>query len=145
MTREEAIKLRDDNIKFQREAILDSEEYFEPEEVLEIIDEIIKDIRKCDKNIEALQERPKGRWIELPCAIGDTVYFIDSPIPAVVDGIRIVEDGIIVDWVQYDKSYELTEVWDYGGFDATDIGETVFFTAEEAEKALADMRESEQE
>jgi hypothetical protein len=98
----------------------------------------------CKLAIEALQERPKGRWIELPCEIGDTVYFIDSPIPAVVDGIRIVEDGIIVDWVQYDKSYELTEVWDYGGFDATDIGETVFFTAEEAEKALADMRESEQ-
>ena len=104
---------------------------------------LVQDIEALKLAIEALQERPKGRWVELPCAIGDTVYFIDSPIPAVVDGIRIVEDGIIVDWVQYDKSYELTEVWDCGGFDATDIGETVFFTAEEAEKALADMRESE--
>lgn len=66
MTREEARKLRDDNIQFCREGILErpSDEIFEVNDVLEVIDDIIIEIEKCDKNIEALQERPKGRWIE---------------------------------------------------------------------------------
>ena len=97
--------------------------------------------------IEALQERPKGRWIELPCQVGDTVYIVGENRPAEIEEIRITPRGIFFEYVQLDRGYEVTEVWDEGSFCPEDIGKDVFLTIEErndAEDACgADMRESE--
>lgn len=80
-----------------------------------------------------------SRFVELPCKVGDTVYFVDDEImlPAEVDTIRIREAGIFFEWVQWDRSYETAEVWDTGEFKSDDIGKTVFLTREEAETELA--------
>lgn len=83
-----------------------------------------------------------GRLVKLPCKVGDTVYFPGERFPAEIDGIVINENGIHFQWIQYDRGYELTEVWDYGEFHIDDFGKTVFLTREEAEAALKE-RESE--
>lgn len=85
------------------------------------------------------QCKDRSRFVELPCKVGDTVYFADDAImlPAEVDTIRIREDGIFCEWVQWDRSYETAEVWDTGEFKPDDIGKTVFLTREEAEAELA--------
>lgn len=53
-----------------------------------------------------------------------------------VEEIRITDDGIYFAYVEYDRGYEETEVWDNCEFTLSDIGKTVFLTREEAEKAL---------
>lgn len=83
---------------------------------------------------EDLEE--SGRLVELPCKAGDTVYFPSERFPAEIGGIVINENGIHFQWIQYDRGYELTEVWDYGEFHIDDFGKTVFLTREEAEAAL---------
>ena len=82
----------------------------------------------------------QGRLIELPCAVGDTVYIPNEKFPAEIEEIRITPQGTFVEYVQYDKGYEETEVWDEGSFCMEDIGETVFLTPEEAEAKLAEMK-----
>ena len=80
----------------------------------------------------------RTRFIELPCKVGDTVYFAtkDRFNSATIDEITITENGMQFYWLQYDKSYEITEIWDDGTFSDKDIGKTVFLTPEAAEKAL---------
>ena len=86
---------------------------------------------------KALQERPKGRWIELPCEIGDTVYlvlkYLGNPLGIIredkVQMIGVTSRGIhlkLRNHHDHNKMYML--------------GKTVFLTKEEAEKALADMK-----
>ena len=76
--------------------------------------------------------KPKSRFIELPCAVGDTVYrtrgnYCGVKIhEGVVDQISIYKDGVIRFWV---LGHPL-------GFACDDIGNTVFLTKEEAEKAV---------
>ena len=83
---------------------------------------------------EDLEE--SGRLVVLPCKVGDTVYIVDEKFPAEIEEIRIHPQGIFFEYVQFDRSYELTEVWDCGSFCIDDIGKTVFLTREEAEAAL---------
>lgn len=66
----------------------------------------------------------KSRFIELPCKVGDTVYQVDSE--------RIYEST--VEKIIYDT--------DGIAFDETAIGESVFLTKEEAEKALERRKEN---
>ncbi len=78
------------------------------------------------------------KTIDLPCYIGDTVYFAvknrwDS---AIIDGIHIDEQGIMFTWVQYDVGVDVIECWDDGDFDIDDIGKTVFLSREDMIKAL---------
>lgn len=78
--------------------------------------------------------KPKSRFIELPCEVGQTVYrtsgnYCGQEIyKGVVDQISIGKDGTFLFWV-------------YGhplAFTVDDFGKTVFLTKEEAEKALAE-------
>lgn len=80
-----------------------------------------------------------NRLIELPCAVGDTMYIPNERFPAEIDEIRITPRGIFAEYVQYDRSYELTEVWDGGSFCIEDVGKKVFFTQEEAERKLKEL------
>lgn len=74
-----------------------------------------------------------GRLVKLPLKVGDTVYIVGERFPAEIDEIRITPNGIFFEYVQYDKGYELTEVWDYGSFCIDEIGKNVFLTLEEVE------------
>ena len=67
--------------------------------------------------------KDKSRFVELPCKVGDTVYQVDSE--------RIYEST--VKRIIYDT--------DGIAFDERAIGESVFLTREEAEKALAERRD----
>ena len=86
---------------------------------------------------EALQERMKGRWVELPCEVGDTVWFIPkyagNPLGMILEDkvqmIGVTSRGIhfkLRNHHDHNKMYML--------------GKTVFLTKEEAKKALADMK-----
>ena len=83
----------------------------------------------------------EGKLLKLPCKVGDTVYIVGDRVPAIIDEIRITEDNHIMFEFEYDKSYELTEVWDSGGFELEDIGKTVFLTREEAEAKLQEVEQ----
>lgn len=82
--------------------------------------------------------RKNGYSVTLPCKVGDTVWIRGDRFPAVIEEIRITDDGVYFTYVEYDKGYEETEVWDNDEFTLFDIGKTVFLTRETAEKALED-------
>lgn len=88
---------------------------------------------------EDLEEQ--GRLIELPCAVGDTVYFVDE---YGIGGVKEYEVGCIVLKGNADYSRRL---WQdvYGGElgNFEDIGKTVFLTKEEAEKKLQELKGNE--
>lgn len=92
-----------------------------------------------EKECDTFKDR--NRVVELPCKVGDTVYFAtkDKFNSATIDEITITENGLQFYWIQYDKSYETTEIWDDGTFSDKDIGKTVFLTLEAAEKALEEQ------
>ena len=73
--------------------------------------------------------------VVLPVKPGDTVWILNHRFAAEIEEIRIREDGVFAVWVEYERSPELTEVWDDGEFDLGEIGKTVFLTVEEWEKA----------
>ena len=86
------------------------------------------------KDYEDLEEQ--NRLIELPCAVGDTVYSFSFNIvyPFTVNGFEINKDG-----VEFKGSYcgeeKSLEYWSIR-FPVSKIGKTVFLTPEEAEAAL---------
>lgn len=80
----------------------------------------------------------QGLLVRLPCKVGDTVWIKGDKFPAEIEEIRITDDGIYFAYVEYDRGYEETEVWDNCEFVLSDIGKTVFRTLGEAEKALED-------
>lgn len=65
-----------------------------------------------------------SKTIELPCYVGDTVYFAEEYYreEAEIEEIRIDKNGIMFCWVQYDVGVDITEVWDEGEFIIEDIG-----------------------
>ena len=78
-----------------------------------------------------------GRLVVLPCKVGDMVYISGHRFAAQIDEIVInALDGITLNWSEYDKGPEETELWDDGWFTPEDFGKTVFRTQEEAEAAL---------
>lgn len=85
-----------------------------------------------------------SKLVELPCNVGDIVYFptYGRWYYAEIDQIHILNNDIIFEWVQYDRGYELTELWDDGEFSIHDIGKTVFLTREEAEVRLEELQEN---
>lgn len=93
----------------------------------------------AEKAREAVRQAPTVDAIVLPCKVGDTVWILGDKFPAEIEEIKITNDGIFFVYVEYDRGYELTEVWDDGKFQAADIGKSVFLTPEEAGAALAKM------
>lgn len=84
----------------------------------------------------------QGLLLRLPCKVGDVVYFpiYDYHDSAIIETIRIEENGVFYDWIQYEVGVDCTEVWDNGSFADGNIGKSVFLTREEAEQALAEMQ-----
>lgn len=85
----------------------------------------------------------QGLLLRLPCKVGDVVYFpkYDYHDSAIIEQIRIDQQSIDFDWVQYEVGVDITECWDDGYFSIDEIGKTVFLTREEAEQALKQMGE----
>lgn len=81
----------------------------------------------------------QGLLVRLPCKARDTVWIKGDKFPAEIEEIRITDDGIYFFYVEYDRGYEETEVWDNNEFTLSDFGKTVFLTREEAEKALEEV------
>lgn len=87
---------------------------------------------------EVIQAEEDGKIVELPCKVGDTVYFIKSafsmaafPIEAKHVSIRGIDcDGEVM--YAAITSYNKIE----RRFTSNDIGKTVFLTREAAEQAL---------
>lgn len=80
----------------------------------------------------------QGLLLRLPCKVGDVVWIKGDKFPAEILAVSLDEEGMFFEYVEYDRSYEITEVWDSGNFSVEDIGEIVFLTKAEAEKALAE-------
>ena len=85
----------------------------------------------------------QGRLIELPCKVGDTVYFIKfafsvakSPITAEILSIKIIDGEMIYTAITQENSIVRK-------FKSDAIGKTVFFTKSEAEAKLKEMSSSE--
>lgn len=83
--------------------------------------------------------KPKSRYIELPCAVGDTVYWITKSCDENGREESAIHEGTIVSfslqndglWFYCRYKYGLT-FWHKIEY----FGKTVFLTKEEAEKAL---------
>ena len=75
--------------------------------------------------------KPKSRFVELPCEVGQTVYVLEPE--------KYWDDG---EWVDVLSTEKVSSVCVYGEYDtiifAEDFGKTVFLSREEAEKALAE-------
>ena len=77
----------------------------------------------------------QGTLIELPCNVGDTVYFIDEKRwvwEMVVVEIAILKKNIVCEIGNRRK--EVRSVW------KENWGKTIFFTREEAEKRLKELQ-----
>ena len=95
-------------------------------------------------HLRELAEADKdGRLVVLPCEVGDTVWVIAHPwtdklqkktLVAHVNGMKLFSHGLYAN-VLFDTR-KINGTRDYG---ISRIGKTVFFTREEAEKALREM------
>ena len=104
------------------------------ERVWKLLQEI--DEEKLKHLEELVDAENEGRLVVLPCKVGDTVWILDHKFSAEIEKISLGgEDGLCFEWTEYDRGFELTEVWDEGYFTEKDIGKTVFLTREEAERA----------
>ena len=94
--------------------------------------------------------KEKDKVIDLPCKVGDTVYYFsqdyDTILPYFVENLNIAYLG------EKDENYVYTfeanctrenELLDSIDFEPDDIGKTIFLTKEEAEKALKELKENE--
>lgn len=111
--------------------------------------EIEETLSGCDYSISRMVELMKadkdGRLVVLPCKVGDTVWVIAHPwtdklqkktLVAHVNGMKLFSHGLYVN-VLFDTR-KINGTRDYG---ISRIGKTVFFTREEAEKALQEMED----
>ena len=78
----------------------------------------------------------EGQLVYLPCKVGDVVYIPSEKFPCEIERVITTDGYIYFEWASVERSLEITECWNEGAFKLSEIGKTVFFTAEEAEKAL---------
>lgn len=76
----------------------------------------------------------RSKWIQLLCKVGDKVYEVDR--------IGIYENAIEEHTVRQIEIYDTYILYrtESIAFSIREIGETIFFTREEAEKALKEIK-----
>ena len=88
--------------------------------------------------VELAEADKEGRCIIPPCKVGDMLYEVTGRKTISVykvKAIRVELFGLFIEWGIVEGF-----VWQYlNGINANEIGKTVFFTREEAEKALQEM------
>lgn len=95
-----------------------------------------------DRLAELEDKIEQGTLIELPCKVGDTIFFVYDF--GSVSGECIALDEGKVDGV----SHQIDGIWVHARYESgltywhkkQDIGKTVFFTREEAEKRLEKLK-----
>lgn len=80
--------------------------------------------------------KPKSRFIELPCEVGDVLYDVYDAISNGDDRIREYKVSAIC--INLDKRNKPCIIISGCYFAFEDFGKTVYLTKEEAEKALAE-------
>lgn len=108
----------------------------------------LKNTKAENEKLKAEVERLKNTHIELPCKVGDTVYM-----PWEWNGqkgvacltVTTISNILGFGWscgTNFDTDDEgYADKYNCGRFKFDDIGETVFLTKEEAEKALAERKD----
>ena len=110
---------------------------------LKTLTSILEQYKLSDEQAEELQKviykLDDGLLFELPCKMGDTVWFIKaffsfypSPKSEKIERIKIADNCIEL------QTQSRT-------FYSTSIGKTVFLTREEAEKALEEVKENDKQ
>ena len=103
------------------------------EECFKEIDEAGGELVNALKELETLKDKQEqGLLIELPCKVGDTVYFIsrEEIIPVLVDGFSINENGLFICGTNEEH---------FGYSRLTPPAKNLYLTRSEAEEALAKM------
>ena len=124
----------DEAIRFCKEKSKNIKLKAEPQVFVEIAEKL-EELKIC-KDLEE-----QGLILRLPCKVGDTVWYIDDddddyPLELLVTKIEVEEN----DYLRY-HAREKDNCWKIG-FIKDDFGKTVFLTKEEAEQALAKMKEN---
>lgn len=95
-----------------------------------------------DKSCEHFKD--KSKFIELPCKVGDKVWFIKfmwnyakQPIPAMVCGIKTFSNSGTFTFTALTNANNISR-----SFITQDIGKTVFLTYEAAEAALKEREQN---
>lgn len=128
----------------------------EPEEVLpkDKADEIALKLM-CLADLESLcsytrlrelaEADKDGRLVVLPCKVGDTVWvtrnpwtgkLLKKPLDAFVNGMKMYSHGLYVNLL-----FDTRKINGTRDYEINYIGKTVFFTREEADKALEAMKD----
>lgn len=107
----------------------------------------------CDRILNWEEEeicdhfKDKSRIVELPCAVGETVYSFCSDLgvmlPYIVENVSIGHLGKGRKYIFFEANChneETDELLDAIDFDFDNIGKTVFLTREQAEGALRKER-----
>ena len=92
----------------------------------------------ADKLASYEDAEEQGLLLRLPCKVGDTVYLVGTYRNSSI-GEMGVEDILFRDDTVYIGLIDVTDSDYTETVYASDFGKTVFFTKEEAEKALVDM------
>lgn len=94
---------------------------------------------KCELNVQACEKlgqyedsEEQGLLLRLPCKVGDTLYLPYSR-------PRYIKEVMVTDFMF--NGCDLHILTDFVTLGNRDIGKTVFLTKEEAEQALAEMKE----
>lgn len=101
--------------------------------------EVCNDIEKQLKDFGCEYFTDRSEWVHLPCKVGDKLYEITSRKTISeyqVTAIRIELFGIFVDW-KIKQGFVDRYISDVP---AGEIGNSVFLTREEAEKALEEKK-----
>ena len=92
--------------------------------------------------------KDKSKSIELPCNVGDTVYYFCETfgviLPYFIESISIAyldKNKPIYQYEANATNIKEDELLDSIDFEPDDIGKTVFFTYEEAEKKLKEFKD----
>ena len=76
--------------------------------------------------------KDRSKFVELPCKVGETVYFVYSN-----ENGYLIEEAVVTE-VSTERIWILDRCY---YFNYTDIGKTVFLTKEEAEKVLEEREQ----
>lgn len=104
---------------------------------------IVGECGGIDRLRELAEADKDGRLVVLPCKVGDTVWvtsnpwtgkLLKKPLDAYVNGMKMYSHGLYVDLL-----FDTRKINGTRDYEINHIGKTVFFTREEAEKALEGM------
>lgn len=76
--------------------------------------------------------KDRSRFVELPCSTSEDLFVVENSGEIMQDKVETIVS------IGYDEDFSLSKIDCYSGktYNVSDIGKTIFFTLEEAERAL---------